>query len=369
MELTQKETSPFKNAGMKFSSNFDSNVYVLAFDKRLSYLRKGNDITSGDVRNAYEDYDGENNYLTIDLDLNSDWHRCTEKEIDEIQKGRLATAQHSDSGDTAVLVGDDDDDFGKPPSQITANDNSGNQIDRVRNEFPESWIFESFKIEGGKMAKKKMRVPDSITTWIISAFAVSGETAIAIAEPKELTVKMNFFIKINLPYSIRYKEILKVDVLVYNYVKGSKKLMVNVMLKNLNKKKSNSKSETKEFEFIDKTTCSPSKEDFQSKDIQVQEGYIQKASFYIRSNPEDTENDIQKKILLQVHATATDVNNNKYKDAVGKYLLVEQAGILEHQFETSVFKLNGGSNQTTFGGIYIFNNYWGSYFNYVAIGV
>ncbi|KAL7011093.1 hypothetical protein ACKWTF_014086 [Chironomus riparius] len=278
-DISKKETNPFKNVSMKFKSISNSEVYILAFDKRLSYLGKGNDVTSEDIRKSYEDYDGENNYLVIDLNINNDWHPCSEKELKFIKKGRLSAAQHSNTGDTAVLIDDDFNDMDIDPKADDANDDKSN-IDRVRQEFPETWIFESFKIDGGIEKKMKMRVPDAITTWMISAFAVNSETAIAVATPKELTVKMNFFIKINLPYSIRYKEILQVDVLVYNYVEKSKKLTVDVKLENLDKKHPKTGATIKEFEFIDQNSCTQSKKDSETRsNIEVQERTVKKFHF------------------------------------------------------------------------------------------
>ena len=69
---------------MKFETKPNSQVYVLAFDKRLKYLRDGNDFTKADVIKSVADYDGENKIVVDDL---SNWHICNEEELRRVQIG------------------------------------------------------------------------------------------------------------------------------------------------------------------------------------------------------------------------------------------------------------------------------------------
>ena len=116
---------------------------MLAFDKRLTYLGKGNDVTSSDVQKVYDNYDGENNYLMLDLSIDNTWHICSKNEKELIEKGRKASKQHTSSSESAVLV---DDSYSETDSVDTSNGKNGpnTNIDKVREEFPETWIFESF---------------------------------------------------------------------------------------------------------------------------------------------------------------------------------------------------------------------------------
>lgn len=67
-----------------------------------------------------------------------------------------------------------------------------------------------------KLTKK---VPDTITSWIISAFALNPRTGISLTqEPTKVRVFQPFFVSLNLPYSIKRGEIVTIPVIVFNYM-------------------------------------------------------------------------------------------------------------------------------------------------------
>ena len=65
---------------------------------------------------------------------------------------------------------------------------------------------------------EKVTVPDTITSWVADAFAVSQATAMTIARPATLTVFKPFFVTINLPYSVIRGELVEITVTVFNYL-------------------------------------------------------------------------------------------------------------------------------------------------------
>ena len=68
---------------------------------------------------------------------------------------------------------------------------------------------------------EKLTVPDTITSWVADAFAVSQTNAVTIARPATLTVFQPFFVTINLPYSVIRGEILDITVTLFNYLQDS----------------------------------------------------------------------------------------------------------------------------------------------------
>jgi CD109 antigen len=64
----------------------------------------------------------------------------------------------------------------------------------------------------------KAKVPDTITSWTASAFAMNDQSGVGVApHPANLQVFRNFFIRLNLPYSVKRGEKLALQVLVFNY--------------------------------------------------------------------------------------------------------------------------------------------------------
>lgn len=88
------------------------------------------------------------------------------------------------------------------------------------------------------MALYSDSIPDTITSWYISAFAVDSITGLGIASD---TLKINvfrpFFIKLTLPYSIIRGESVSIQAIIFNY--QNKPIKAEVVMENQNK----------EFEF------------------------------------------------------------------------------------------------------------------------
>lgn len=57
---------------------------------------------------------------------------------------------------------------------------------QIRKDFPETWLFDSKKSnENDGQAVFSSKIPDTITSWIVSAFAVDPKTGLVIADNKE----------------------------------------------------------------------------------------------------------------------------------------------------------------------------------------
>jgi CD109 antigen len=93
------------------------------------------------------------------------------------------------------------------------------QPDAIREDFPETWIFSEVVISVDGQAVIKANVPDTITSWVASAFAVSSVMGLGIAEPPAMiTVFKPFFISLNLPYSVIRGEEVVLQIIVFNYM-------------------------------------------------------------------------------------------------------------------------------------------------------
>lgn len=74
------------------------------------------------------------------------------------------------------------------------------------------------------------KAPDTITSWIASAFAINDQSGLGVApSTAKLKVFRPFFVRLNLPYSVKRGEKFALQVLVFNYLENEQD--VTVMLK------------------------------------------------------------------------------------------------------------------------------------------
>lgn len=92
------------------------------------------------------------------------------------------------------------------------------EVKRVRSLFPETWIWLEYNASSTGQVEFQRAVPDTLTTWVASAFAVSNSTGLGVVELKsQVQVFQSFFVSINLPYSVVRGEELALQVTVFNY--------------------------------------------------------------------------------------------------------------------------------------------------------
>ncbi|OAD56424.1 hypothetical protein WN48_03428, partial [Eufriesea mexicana] len=102
---------------------------------------------------------------------------------------------------------------------------------KIRKNFPETWLWQT--LDAGYEGKNELKrnVPDSITSWVLTAFSIDDVHGLGlIEEPRKLKVFRPFFITMDLPYSVIRGEIVAVQIVVFNYM--NKNVMAEVLLTN-----------------------------------------------------------------------------------------------------------------------------------------
>ncbi|XP_072005866.1 A.superbus venom factor 1-like isoform X3 [Engystomops pustulosus] len=93
----------------------------------------------------------------------------------------------------------------------------------LRTDFPDSWFW---KIEHmGERADRNgistklldIFLKDSVTTWEVQAVSLSPNKGICVSEPYEIRVLKDFFIDLELPYSVVRNEQVEIQSVIYNY--------------------------------------------------------------------------------------------------------------------------------------------------------
>ncbi|XP_005182172.1 CD109 antigen [Musca domestica] len=177
---------------------------------------------------------------------------------------------------------------------------------KIRSKFPETWIFMDFD-NVSEMTQLTFNVPDTITTWLITAFSVNDESGFGMmSEPTNLTVFKTFFISTNLPYSIKSGEVVKIPLVIFNY--HNKDLDTRITMNSLDG----------DYDFIDELTMQPMASTTKSQDIIASANGGNTLHFFIKP---------KKLGVIRINIKAT---NYLYNDAILQQLLVEPTGTMEN---------------------------------------
>uniref|UniRef100_A0A4W5Q5W9 Complement component c3a, duplicate 5 n=1 Tax=Hucho hucho TaxID=62062 RepID=A0A4W5Q5W9_9TELE len=95
-----------------------------------------------------------------------------------------------------------------------------------RSSFPESWLWNEDSlpheiIQCTTVKCKSITLPDSITSWQITAIGLSKTHGICVSEPLTLIVWKNFFLDLKLPYSAVRNEHLEIKAILHNYMEDT----------------------------------------------------------------------------------------------------------------------------------------------------
>jgi len=238
ISLSDKKAKP--NSLVKINVQTNSNAYVglLAVDQSVNQIKGNNDITQEDVIKELETYDT--------VAKQTSWYGRVRRSLDQnslitssdvfSNSGLIlltdATIQNSAANSFYRMSNVNDLFYTSGLQYVPLSNGNIDLIDGVFNKeksveqnnfmirkyFPETWIWASKEADYNGDAIFESRVPDSITSYTISAFAMDQQTGLGISPVNaNLTVFRKFFVKLNLPYSIVRGEVISVQVLVFNY--------------------------------------------------------------------------------------------------------------------------------------------------------
>ena len=101
------------------------------------------------------------------------------------------------------------------------------EVERVRQYFPETWIWEQLETGSDGRGSLGVTVPDSITTWMLRAVGISRDHGLGIAEA-QLRAFQPFFLTLDLPYAAIRGEEFPVSVSIYNYLDAEQEIRVEL---------------------------------------------------------------------------------------------------------------------------------------------
>lgn len=197
-----------------------------------------------------------------------------------------------------------------------------------RNIFPQTWIFDIFKTDSDGKFTLQGLTPDSVTSWAVSGISFNANSGLKFSNHQVITVSRQFFVDLDLPYSIRFGEILKIEALIFNYlIDHNDDLEVDVVL---------SRPESSDdFEFIDKLsgcTSIPDSSSSKQEHLKIPVNSVASVSFLIRSLKVG-----RIELKLKAHNEPSEVS-----DEVEKSLIVEHEGISHYHTKSVPIDLRKG---------------------------
>lgn len=297
---------PGGDANLKLKSSPKSHVFLLGVDKSVKLLGGGNDIDEEKVAAI----------------LTRNTHYSSFPEISYNSTGKIQRFPEVEKENLFVLFN----------SNFTSESVAGGPVDgpKVREHFPETWLFEDLRLENGEQSLTR-KVPDSITTFVVSGFSIEADLGLAIAEPASIKVFQNFFINPILPRTMRLGETLRIDVHAFNYVGGD---VANI------KSDVTLKKHGDDFDFYEPksspTGCELKKVNAnqQTKPVSISIGSGNFTFFLIKP--------LKIGELKLDFSAKTTVRDNKYEDAVKKSIRVVGEGIKHMKNEARLIDLSSG---------------------------
>ncbi|XP_044299553.1 venom factor-like [Varanus komodoensis] len=100
-------------------------------------------------------------------------------------------------------------------------------------EYPWSWLWNTEQLppnnQGISSKVVYFYLKDSIATWEVLAVSISGTKGICVAEPYEIRVRTDFFIDLQLPYSVVKNEQVELRAILYNYLDQDIRVLVELV--------------------------------------------------------------------------------------------------------------------------------------------
>lgn len=207
---SKSQVKPSEKVSLRISvTEADSIVGIVAVDKSVNLMNASNDITMENVVHELELYN-TGYYLGMFMNSFTVFQECGLWVFTDanLVNGVYDTAEY----EPTVM------DF-QHVSLI------GNP--HIRKHFPETWIWLDSNMGSKFYQDFEVTAPDSITSWVASAFVISKEFGLGLTtNPAELQVFQPFFIYLNLPYSVIRGEEFALEVTIFNYLKDTTKVVV-----------------------------------------------------------------------------------------------------------------------------------------------
>ncbi|XP_064467079.1 CD109 antigen-like isoform X2 [Ornithodoros turicata] len=241
VQTSVSETKPGAPVDILVATKPNAFVGLLGVDQSVLLLKTGNDLSQQQVIDELESFDSGKR-----AKMWPPWYRRRRRSL-WWPGSSTANDLFKDAGMVVLtngLVYDYDDQIyyrsgsnGISQENIEFDSSDSSSFDkkrgksRLRKFFPETWLWNDTMTGDDGRARVSAVVPDTITSWIVSAFAVDSLTGLGISPSQaKVTVFRPFFVTASLPYSIFRGESVAIQCVVFNY--NDKPVEAEVTLEN-----------------------------------------------------------------------------------------------------------------------------------------
>ncbi|GAB1860997.1 CD109 antigen [Camponotus japonicus] len=235
LKVTPGEVMPGESVNLVISAKPNSFIGLLGVDQRSLLLKSGNDISYEQVYKELQSYDRVKASPYTDSFIGRPlWSPGSGTADDVFRKTGVVILTNGlvhESFPTLYYRANLDEALYASAAGFSGPAALPPEKVKVRKNFPETWLWQT--LDAGYQGKAELRrnVPDSITSWVLTAFSVSDAHGLGlIEEPRKLKVFRPFFISMDLPYSVIRGEIVGIQIVVFNYM--NKDLTAEVLLTN-----------------------------------------------------------------------------------------------------------------------------------------
>ncbi|ESO92217.1 hypothetical protein LOTGIDRAFT_162872 [Lottia gigantea] len=242
LKYNREKATPDDSIDLIVSGKPRAQVFVLAVDQSVLLLKSGNDLTQDKVKAEMEMFSDVPNaikYPNWRYGYQSSASRFQQffqeagvtilSDLDEFRQTRrkYRPQQVHYGGEARGAPGMPG--YSSAPLPIAGLA----EPDRVRSVFPETWYWENKTVGADGTATFNAKAPDTITSWVASAFGVHNNLGLGVAaETASLLVEKPFFVSLNLPSSVKFGEVVAIQAIVFNYLDQA--VPVTVSLTNSN---------------------------------------------------------------------------------------------------------------------------------------
>ncbi|XP_039481374.1 CD109 antigen isoform X4 [Drosophila santomea] len=219
-----KNAKPSEEVELRIQTDADSFVGLLGVDQSVLLLKSGNDLSQDDIFNSLKKYETSTPRI-------QGYGRYPGQTSGVVT---LTNANYPYSSERRIFIRPG---FGFPRPLFNRVTAGGSLVQTfiseppVRKEFPENWIFNNFENVGEDGLTLTKKIPDTITSWVVTGFSLNPTSGIALTKsPSKIRVFQAFFVSTNLPYSVKRGEVIAIPVVIFNYL--DKTLDTDVVMDN-----------------------------------------------------------------------------------------------------------------------------------------
>ncbi|XP_063147121.1 LOW QUALITY PROTEIN: CD109 antigen [Candoia aspera] len=222
MHWSKNRAGPAEDITLKIKmTEPQTTIGLLVVDKSTNLLGKRNDITEDAIYHELSLYDTKSSDgkagNAFSVFQNSNLWILTDANLSE----------HVDYFDM-IVYSDMDYDLDSLSISYKYNPTLYDGDPYVRTNFPETWLWQEIMTRSTETTTN-VTVPDTITSWVTSAFIVSENLGLGVMKiPFELEVFQPFFVSLNLPASVIRGEQFILEVNIFNYLKESTEVTVTL---------------------------------------------------------------------------------------------------------------------------------------------